>query len=341
MEIVRIILIASAGFAKQFAMQNGSDRAGAKPLRFIDLFCGIGGFRQAMVNLSRDMGVASQCVFSSDIDEDCRASYAANFGDTPVGDIKQVDEHDVPKHDLLLAGFPCQPFSIIGQMRGFDDTRGTLFFDIARILNAQKPRAFVLENVKLLVGHNKGQTLERILETIRGLGYECQYRVLNALDFGLPQKRERIFIVGYQPGIQFEWPKGNAPMTPLAEVLERKVDRKHYASDHIRNRRWSVLQPTREPTIWHENKSGHISAYPWSCALRAGASYNYLLVNGERRLTPREMFRLQGFPDTYGITSRDTQARKQAGNSVPVPVVQAVIRAVLEAHGLGVKGGAS
>src|SRR5688500_17212293 len=188
----RISLKDAAAFAKHFAMHNGADRAGAKAIRYIDLFCGIGGFRQAMENLAREASLRSQCVFSSDIDDDCRASYAANFGDAPVGDIKQVDERDVPKHDLLLAGFPCQPFSIIGHMRGFNDTRGTLFFDIARILNAQKPRAFVLENVKLLVGHNKGQTLKRILETIRELGYECQYRVLNALDFGLPQKRERV-----------------------------------------------------------------------------------------------------------------------------------------------------
>lgn len=329
----RIMLKFGDGSAKQTAMQNGFDRPSAKAIQFIDLFCGIGGFRQAMENLSRESHLPCHCVFASDIDEDCRASYAANFGHAPVGDITKVNERDVPKHDLLLAGFPCQPFSIIGHMRGFNDTRGTLFFDIARILNAQKPRAFVLENVKLLVGHNKGQTLKRIIETIHELGYECQYRVLNALDFGLPQKRERVFIVGYRPGIQFEWPKGGARMKPLAEVLESKVDRKHYASDHIRNRRWSVLQPTREPTIWHENKAGHISAYPWSCALRAGASYNYLLVNGERRLTPREMFRLQGFPDTYKIVCSDSQARKQAGNSVPVPVVQAVIQAVCEAHG--------
>ena len=134
-------------FAKERAMQSGSDRAGAKAIKYIDLFCGIGGFRQAMENLSREGGVASQCVFSSDIDKDCRASYAANFGEEPAGDITKVAEGDVPAHDLLLAGFPCQPFSIIGQMRGFNDTRGTLFFDIARILNAQKPRAFVLENV--------------------------------------------------------------------------------------------------------------------------------------------------------------------------------------------------
>lgn len=329
----RKILKTMTSFAKQMAMQNGVDSSGAKALRYIDLFCGIGGFRQAMENLSRDLRVPSQCVFSSDIDKKCRKTYAANFGDEPAGDITQVDENDVPKHDLLLAGFPCQPFSIIGQMRGFDDTRGTLFFDIARILKAQKPRAFVLENVKLLVNHNKGQTLGVILETLRDLGYRIEYRVLNAMDFGLPQKRERVFIVGSLRGVPFHWPEGGAPMKPLSELLEKDVDRKHYASDHIRNQRWSRLEPRAEPTIWHENKNGHISAYPWSCALRAGASYNYLLVNGERRLTPREMFRLQGFPDSYKIICKDHQARKQAGNSVPVPVVQAVIKAVFEAHG--------
>jgi DNA (cytosine-5)-methyltransferase 1 len=310
--------------------------AAAEPIRFIDLFCGIGGFRQAMENLAREKGLRAQCVFSSDIDEKCQDSYEANFGDRPVGDITVVSEREIPRHDLLLGGFPCQPFSIIGQMRGFEDTRGTLFFDIARILKAQQPRAFVLENVKLLVGHNKGQTLSRILETIDDLGYECQYRVLNALDFGLPQKRERVFIVGYKPGIKIQWPNGGVAMTPLSGLLEREVHRKHFASEHIRNRRLSCIEqqlPFSEPTIWHENKNGHISAYPFSCALRAGASYNYLLVNGERRLTPREMFRLQGFPDSYRIVSKDTHARKQAGNSVPVPVVQAVIKAVCEAHG--------
>jgi DNA (cytosine-5)-methyltransferase 1 len=314
-------------------MQNGSGRDTAKAIRFIDLFCGIGGFRQAMENLSRDEGVDSQCVFSSDIDEKCRESYANNFGDTPVGDITKVNEQDVPKHDLLLGGFPCQPFSIIGQRRGFDDTRGTLFFDIARILDAQKPRAFVLENVKLLVGHNKGETLKRILETLHDLGYECQYRVLNALDFGLPQRRNRVFIVGYRPGIQFQWPEAKLPMKPLADLLERKVNKKHYASDHIRNRRFEQIAPRDELLIWHENKAGQVCARPWCHALRAGASYNYLLVNGERRLTPREMFRLQGFPDSYRITAKDYIARKQAGNSVPVPVVEAVIRCLFEAHG--------
>jgi DNA (cytosine-5)-methyltransferase 1 len=319
-------------------MQFGSDVSGGKGIRFIDLFCGVGGFRQAMRNVSRELELKIECVFSSDIDEDCQRVYAANFGDTPVGDVTLVDEEAVPKHDLLLAGFPCQPFSICGDMRGFDDIRGTLFFDIARILKAQQPTAFVLENVKVLRGHDGGRTLKRILETLADLGYVCEYRILNALDFGLPQKRERIFIVGFREGVKFEWPAGGARMKPLAEILEREVDPKFYASEHIRNRRQALAPRDLAPdelTIWHENKSGHISAFPWSCALRAGASYNYLLVNGTRRLTPREMFRLQGFPDTFKLDEDYYQARKQAGNSVPVPVVQAVITAVCEAHRWG------
>lgn len=299
-----------------------------KPIRYIDLFCGIGGFRVAVERAAPALGFNPTCVLSSDIDEDCQTAYEANFGERPFGDIKAVNEQTVPDHDLLLAGFPCQPFSIIGHMKGFEDTRGTLFFDIARILKAKRPKAFVLENVKLLVGHNKGRTLSRIMETLRELDYQVDFRVFNALKFGLPQKRERVFIVGFRRPTLFEWPKGEIPMTPLAEILEKRVPKRFYASDYIRERRWSVLQPRREPTIWHENKGGNISAHPFSCALRAGASYNYLLVNGERRLTPREMLRLQGFPESYKMVCNESQTRKQAGNSVPVPVVEAVLNQV-------------
>jgi len=310
---------------------NGERKRLPKEIRYIDLFCGIGGFRVAMDRAARSFAIKPVCVFSSDIDEECQKAYEANFGARPVGDIKAVVENSIPDHDLLLAGFPCQPFSIIGQMRGFEDTRGTLFFDIARILAAKRPKAFVLENVKLLVRHNKGRTLARILETLRNIGYQPMFRVFNALDFGLPQKRERVFIVGFLRPTLFDWPEGGAPMTPLSDILERQVPRRYYASDYIRERRWSVIRPTKEPTIWHENKAGHISAYPFSCALRAGASYNYLLVNGERRLTPREMLRLQGFPDSYRMSCTESQTRKQAGNTVPVPVVCAVLGKVLEA----------
>jgi len=304
-------------------------------VRFIDLFCGIGGFRFAIESVARKALAETQCVFSSDIDRDCQTAYAANFGETPHGDITKIAASEIPDHDILLAGFPCQPFSIIGQMKGFDDTRGTLFFDIARVIDTKRPKAFVLENVKLLAGHDGGKTLKTILKTLADLGYYTEFRVLNALDFGLPQKRERIWIVGFREGHYITWPEGGIPMMPLSKLLERNVPPEFYASQRIREKRWSVIQPGKEPTIWHENKAGHISSYPYSCALRAGASYNYLLVNGERRLTPREQLRLQGFPETFKIACSDSQTRKQAGNSLPVNVAEAVLSRVFTAFGLG------
>jgi len=207
------------------------------------------------------------------------------------------------------------------------------FFEIARILETKRPKAFVLENVKMLKGHNGGKTLNRIMEALRELGYTCDYRILNALDFGLPQKRERIFIVGYKKRCSFTWPNGMVQMKPLTAILENEVPKQYFASDYIRKNRLAKHPPTDEPTIWHENKSGHVSAYPYSCALRAGASYNYLLVNGERRLTPREMLRLQGFPESYKITCNHSQIRKQAGNSLPVPVAQAVLFQLFASQG--------
>lgn len=156
-------------------------------LRFIDLFCGIGGFHFAMKAACKERGLESECVFSSDIDEDAQTAYAANFGKRPTGDITKVLAQDVPDHELLLGGFPCQAFSIIGDRKGFEDARGTLFFDIARILEAKKPAAFVLENVKQLTTHDNGRTLGRIMETLEGLGYHAQFKVLNALNFGVPQ----------------------------------------------------------------------------------------------------------------------------------------------------------
>jgi len=250
-----------------------------------------------------------------------------------VGDITNFSAEDIPNHDILLAGFPCQPFSIIGKRKGFEDMRGTLFFDIARILREKQPSAFVLENVKLLVGHNKGKTFARILETLRECGYKVSHRVLNALDFGLPQKRERVFIIGFRKAGHFEWPSGDIPMKPLSDILEKNVPEKYYASERIRKKRLKKCKPTKELTIWHENKSGNISANPFSCALRAGASYNYLLVNGTRRFTPREMVRLQGFPDSFKIVCNDSQARKQAGNSLPVPVAKDILKNVIRACG--------
>ena len=308
-------------------------------VKYIDLFCGIGGFRVAMNNAAAELGIESKCVFSSDIDPDAQTTYAANFGETPTGDITLVDESEIPQHDLLLGGFPCQAFSIIGAMKGFTDARGTLFFDIARILNEKKPKALVLENVKQLRGHDGGNTLKTILSILDDLGYWVDYRILNALDFGLPQKRERILIVGFLNGLEknFEWPKpGVAERKTLEQILEPdlNVEKSYFASKQIQQKRKAATSGRQLPlgrTIWHENKSGNISTLPYSCALRAGASYNYLLVDGIRRLTMREMLRLQGFPENFKIACGYSATRKQAGNSVPVPMIQSVVRNVLVA----------
>ena len=305
-----------------------------KHLKFIDLFAGIGGFRYAIQNAAKNCEWTAECVFTSEIDSECQRVYKENFGALPHGDITLIEPKSIPEHDILLAGFPCQPFSIIGNMKGFEDTRGTLFFNIASILDAKKPSAFVLENVKLLVGHDNGKTIRHIMETLKELGYHASYKVFNALDYGLPQKRERVFIVGFRESTFFDWPNNKMPMKPLSEILERDVPENYYATQHIREKRLSKQVPTKETTIWHENKAGNISAYPYSCALRAGASYNYLLVNGERRLTSREMLRLQGFPDTFKIICNYSQTRKQAGNSLPIPVAQTIIENVLAAFNL-------
>ena len=298
-------------------------------LKFIDLFCGLGGFRLAVENLRHN----SECVFSCDFDADSQKSYETNFGEKPFGDITKISENEIPEHDVLFAGFPCQAFSICGDGKGFEDTRGTLFFDIARILKAKRPKAFVLENVKQLVSHNQGKTLERIIETLENLGYQVHYKILNALDFGLPQKRERVFIVGFREPKYFAWNLQKKPMKPLREVLETEVAPNYYASEQIKQNRLRSVENRiikEEITVWHENKGGNISPLPYSCALRSGASYNYLLVNGERRLTEREMLRLQGFPEDYKIVVGYGAMRKLAGNSVAIPCVEAVLHSVFD-----------
>lgn len=295
---------------------------------YIDLFAGIGGFHQAAANNG------GNCVFASEINSYAQQAYEANYGMKPHGDIISVEVDDIPDHDMLFAGFPCQPFSIIGNRHGFDDMRGTLFFEIVRILQAKEPPMIVLENVKQLATHDKGNTLRRILEALDEIGYIVDWEILNALDFGLPHKRERTIIIGFREQESFDsyqWPKKQISYTPLSTLLEKQVDERFYASKFIREKRKAAHKSKYYPSIWHENKSGNVSSHPFSCALRAGASYNYLLVNGERRLTPREMLRLQGFPDSFKIVCSDSQTRKQAGNAVPIPMVQAVIREMLNA----------
>lgn len=312
-------------------LSHREDTVYPKPMRFIDLFCGIGGFRYASDYAFKNLGIEGNCVFSSDIDKYAQDSYEANFGERPHGDITKIEAKDIPDFDLLFGGFPCQAFSICGLMKGFaDNTRGTLFFDIARIIKEKQPQAFVLENVKNLASHDNGNTLRTILSVLRSeLGYHVDYKLLNALNFGLPQKRERIIIVGSKKPFSMDWNFTVPRHKTLDDILEKDVDPKHYASPEIVKKRKSMHTASCTPSIWHENKAGNISSYPYSCALRAGASYNYLLVNGERRLTPREMLRLQGFPDDFKIVVSDCQTRKQAGNAIPVDMVGMVIERFL------------
>jgi DNA (cytosine-5)-methyltransferase 1 len=295
---------------------------------YIDLFSGIGGF-----HLAAD-ALGGKCIFASEIDAEAKRAYKENYELEPRGDIMRILTSEIPDHDVLLAGFPCQPFSIIGKKLGFDDIRGTLFFEIARILREKKPKMFVLENVKQLKTHNNGETLKTILKELEDMGYKVYNEVLNALDFGLPQKRERIIIVGFlDKTVDFSFPNPKLNGS-LEDILENDdtVDPKFFASERIVRKRRAQHKSEYNPGIWHENKGGNISSYPYSCALRAGASYNYLLVNGIRRLTPREMLRLQGFPDTFRIVCNDSQTRKQAGNAVPVNVIKAVLKEALNAE---------
>ncbi len=295
------------------------------PFTFADLFCGIGGFHVAGTNLGM------RPVFACDVDEAARKAYSANFGMDPAGDITGISVDDIPDHDFLFAGFPCQPFSIIGSRRAFADPRGTLWFEIVRIIEGKRPRAIVLENVKQLTTVDRGAVIKQIMDDLTGLGYYADYRVLNALDFGLPQKRERTIIVATLDSFErFPWPGEPVTMRPLSEILETQPDARHYASEHIRRKRRAAHRSDITPALWHENKAGNISSHPWACALRAGASYNYLLVDGERRLTPREMLRLQGFPDEFKIVCNYSQTRKQAGNAIPVPMIEAAITGALE-----------
>ncbi|MBR2002642.1 MAG: DNA (cytosine-5-)-methyltransferase [Thermoguttaceae bacterium] len=306
-----------------------ADPTAGRPIRFFDLFCGIGGFRFAAERTLAKMRRDGVCALSCDFDPPAQTSYEANFGERPFGDVAELPSEAIPDFDLLFAGFPCQAFSIIGLRKGFaDETKGSLFFQIARILHDKRPRAFVLENVRQLTTHDGGRTFETILRILQEeLGYCVDWRILNALDCGLPQKRERVAIVGALEPFEIAWPKPKTDGKTLADVLEpdAKVDKKHFASPEIVKRRKEMHSSQYFPAIWHENKSGNISSYPYSCALRAGASYNYLLVNGERRLTPREMLRLQGFPDSFKIAVSDAQIRKQAGNAAPVDLIERVL----------------
>lgn len=292
----------------------------------IDLFAGIGGIRLPFNELGY------HCVFSSEWDKYAQQTYFANFGEMPFGDItKEPTKKYIPKHfDLLLAGFPCQAFSIMGKMKGFEDVRGTMFFEVATILEQHKPEALLLENVKQLITHDHGRTFKTILRILDELGYHVKWQVLNALDFGLPQKRERVIIVGFRnkesiDAFDFDFKKQPYSLKGVLESDET-VDASLFASDWIIEKRKKQTEGKQVfyPSIWHENKAGNVSVLDYACALRTGASYNYLLVNGKRRPSSRELLRLQGFPDNYRISVSHGEIRRQTGNSVAVPMIRQI-----------------
>ena len=217
---------------------------------FCDLTSGIGGFHYAAASLGL------RCVFASEIDEAARAQYKHNFGMCPAVDIVQVESADIPDHDILFGGFPCQPFSIIGKQQGMNDQRGTLSFEIVRILRDKQPAVFVLENVRRLATIGNGAVLDAILSALTEAGYECGWKILNALDYGLPQKRERTIIVGFRdPGVMwyYQWPLRRKQRRSLSEILEKEPAKRHFVSQRIREARHEAHKSDVTPSIWHEN----------------------------------------------------------------------------------------
>lgn len=342
----------------------------ARPLfSFIDLFAGIGGIRLAFQNNG------GKCVFSSEWDKFAQKTYAANFGELPEGDITKIPVDKIPKHDVLLAGFPCQAFSQAGLKKGFTDTRGTMFFEIQKILAHHQPYAFVLENVKQLKGHDKGQTLNTILETLRGelvqeipnsvpmseearkaldnrLNYWVDFKVLRAADFGCPQNRERIFIVGFNKNKfsntnfdeLFVWPKPSNKITTVGDILDdhKNVDPKYTISERL-------LEGHERRKVQHLIKGNGFGfsvfkstdEYTNTLSARYYKDGSEILIDQSdhhprpRKLTPRECARLQGFPEDFIVNAvSDVQIYKQFGNSVTVPVVSSVARSVKEVLGL-------
>lgn len=297
--------------------------------KFIDLFAGIGGIRLGFES------VGGHCVFSSEFDEDACKTYEANFHEYPAGDITKIDAKNIPDFDILLGGFPCQAFSIIGKKEGFaNETCGTLFFEIERILKEKRPQAFLLENVKNLKSHDNGNTYKVIKSHLLNLGYNVYESVLNSLDYGVPQKRERIFIVGFLNNVRFSFPQP-VPINQrkkLSDILEKNVDKKYYVNPRIRESRLSRIKDKNypKPYISHENMAGSVTPHPYSSCLRAGASANYILINDERRPTEREMLRIQGFPDSYKIVLPYGKVKKQCGNSVSVPVIEAIAKEMIK-----------
>lgn len=320
--------------------KTGQNRKGT--FTFIDLFAGIGGMRIAFER------AGGTCVYSNEWNKYSQQTYLANFAEQPEGDITQVNAEDIPDHDILVAGFPCQPFSIagvskknsLGRATGFEDkTQGTLFFDVCRILQAKRPEAFMLENVKNLCSHDRGRTFQVICESLEELNYEVFYKVLDGQDF-VPQHRERILIVGFDRqryGREYEFDFKITPVSPkpcMKDILESNVDSKYTLSDKL----WVYLQNYAAKHKAAGNGFGYGIAPLDGVSRTISARYykdgSEILIAQEgknpRRLTPRECARLQGFPDSFKIPVSDTQAYRQFGNSVVVPLMAEVAELIVK-----------
>lgn len=302
---------------------------------FIDLFAGLGGFRLALESFG------AKCVYSSEWDKAVQEVYYKNFNVMPDGDITKVDEKNIPVHDILCAGFPCQAFSISGKQRGFDDSRGTLFFDVARIVRYHKPKIIFLENVKNFAAHDNGNTLKVVVTTLEELGYNVYYKVLNSVDYGIPQKRERIYIVCFRKDIdnkKFTFPTKSKLEKHVIDFLEENPDVTIYNEKKypiIYNGKLDNEFSNKMIRLGIVNKGGQgeriysikgiaatLSAYGGGVFAKTGG----YLVNGiVRRLSPRECARIMGYPDTYKITNNKTEAYKQFGNSVVIDVLQYIV----------------
>jgi DNA (cytosine-5)-methyltransferase 1 len=311
-------------------------RSRENPTRFIDLFAGIGGIRLAFER------AGGECVFSSEWNKFAQQTYAKNFGDVPVGDIRDVAASSIPDFDILCAGFPCQPFSIAGVSKklslqkphGFDDEiQGTLFYEILRILKERRPAAFFLENVKNLEGHDKGKTFKVIKESLLDAGYSFSYKVINAKSL-VPQNRERIFMVGFQdPEIGFTFPEIPDLKPRMKDILLKNVPEKYTLTDH----QWEYHQNYAEKHRLKGNGFGfglvNLDSYCRTLSARYYKDGSEIFIPQEgknpRRVTPRECARIQGYPDSFVIPVSDTQAYKQFGNSVAVPLVEILAKRVV------------
>lgn len=314
-----------------------------KEFSFIDLFAGIGGFRIALES------VGGKCVFSSEWDKHCQKSYELNYKEIPHGDITKINEEDIPKHDVLCAGFPCQSFSVAGKQKGFDDTRGTLFFDIVRIAMFHKPKVLFLENVRNLNAHNGGATFEIISNTLNQLGYNVFHKVLNAKNFGLPQNRERILIICIRRDLnilKFNFPEISLDFKTISDIKEPDSKTKKYIInrndikiDEQKLKKAKLEGKVKKPLqigiianggqgnrIYHENGVGiTLAASSGGAAPKTGVYF----INGKvRKLSPREAARLQGFPESFIIIKNENQALKQFGNSVPINIIKAVMEEI-------------